>query len=56
MTNDEDDRDVGILGRLLCRLGWHAYQLVDVKLSFGSGGNVEIHQCQRCGQQRTRSG
>jgi hypothetical protein len=43
-----------LLGRLLCFLGLHDLQLIDVTQSFGPGGGVERRQCRRCGLVQTR--
>lgn len=43
-----------ILGRILCFLGLHDFRLVDVTLSFGSGGKVSKVECRRCGYTTTR--
>ena len=44
------------LFRLLCWLGWHSYDVVDITFGFGSGGTVETVECRRCGCRTTRSG
>ena len=46
----------GFLARLLCRLGFHDYGVVDVSFGFGAGGSVETVECRRCGQRTTRRG
>ncbi len=47
---------LAILGRILCFLGVHDFQLVDATFAFGAGGEVIRLQCQRCGLTTTRSG
>lgn len=42
------------MGRLLCLLGLHAYDVVDVTMGFGPGGSVAKLQCRRCGSMTTR--
>ncbi len=37
-----------ILGRLLCLLGVHDFQILEVTYGFGPGG-VQKVQCRRCG-------
>ena len=51
-----DGATTGFLGRLLCRLGFHDYGVVDVSFGFGAGGSVETVECRRCGQRTTRTG
>jgi hypothetical protein len=43
------------IGRLLCRLGIHDYQLIEEILSFGAGGQVQKVRCRRCGFLTTRN-
>ena len=38
-----------LLGRLLCLLGLHDFQIIDVTFGFGAGGNVAKVECKRCG-------
>ena len=45
-----------MLGRLLCWLGLHDFETIDVTMSFGPGGAVEHVRCLRCGYVTTRSG
>ena len=44
------------LFRLLCWLGLHNYDVVDITFSFGPGGSVETVECRRCGYRTTRQG
>jgi len=44
------------LGRLLCRLGLHDYQVIEEVLSFGAGGQVQKVACRRCGFRTARHG
>lgn len=39
---------MGWIGRLLCRIGFHDYQLIEVVGGFGGSGQVEKVEC-RCG-------
>ncbi|MFQ5775527.1 MAG: hypothetical protein ACE5GS_13480 [Kiloniellaceae bacterium] len=43
-----------ILGRILCFLGLHDFQVIDVTYGFGAGGSVAKVQCRRCGLTTTR--
>lgn len=45
-----------ILGRILCLIGWHDFQVVDATFGFGPGGEVARVECRRCGYVTTRSG
>ena len=47
---------VNWIGRLLCRLGFHDYQLIEVTGTFGGRGQVEKVECRRCRYATTRSG
>ena len=47
---------MGWIGRLLCRIGFHDYQLIEVVGTFGGSGQVEKVECRRCGCVTTRSG
>ena len=44
------------IGRLLCRIGFHDYHLIEVVGAFGASGQVEKVECRRCGCTTTRSG
>jgi len=35
-------------GKLLCFLGFHDFQVIEVSFTFGENGNIEKLQCQRC--------
>ena len=37
------------IGRLLCRLGFHNFRVIEATLGFGDAGNVEKVECRRCG-------
>ena len=39
----------GFIGRLLCRLGFHSFRVIEATLGFGDAGNVEKVECRRCG-------
>ena len=43
------------LGLLLCNLGIHKYEVIEIKFAFGTSGKVEIVECLRCKQVFTRS-
>ena len=43
-----------ILGRLLCWLGCHDFRVINVRLGFGAGGNIERVECWRWGRLFTR--
>ena len=42
--------------RLLCLLGRHGFDVVDVVMGFGTGGNAETVKCRYCGLTATRQG
>jgi hypothetical protein len=44
------------LGRILCFLGVHDFELIDATFGFGPGGEVTRVQCRRCGYATTRLG
>jgi hypothetical protein len=43
-----------LFARVLCFLGLHDFQVVDVTFSFGPGGSVSKVECRRCGYVTTR--
>ena len=43
-----------LIGRLLCRIGIHNFQVIEIKFGFGTGGQVEVVECDRCGYKATR--
>ena len=55
-----NDRDAGVarlpaaVGRLLCRLGLHAFRVLEVRFGFGQGNRIEKVECRRCGLVSTR--
>ena len=53
---DNPDTLPAWLGRLLCRLGLHDYQVIEEVLSFGAGGQVQKVVCRRCGFRTARHG
>jgi hypothetical protein len=56
-TNDDEHRagtDQSFIGRLLCRLGFHKFILIESIGSFGAGGSVQKLRCERCGRTTTR--
>jgi hypothetical protein len=55
MENEEKQVNIpGIIGRLLCWLGFHDLQVLETTFGFGEGGNVEKDRCRRCGALFTR--
>ncbi len=44
----------GFIGRLLCRLGFHGFRVIEATLGFGGAGGVEKVECRRCGVIMTR--
>ncbi len=44
-----------MLGKVLCYLGFHDFDVVDVTLGFGPAGGVETVECRRCGHRTTRA-
>ncbi len=53
---ESGDRILNWIGRLLCRIGFHDYRLIEVVGTFGGSGQVEKVECRRCGCVTTRSG
>ena len=43
-----------LLGRLLCLLGVHDFEIIEVSSGFGVGGGVAKVRCKRCGVITTR--
>ena len=43
-----------LLGRLLCLLGIHDFEILEVSAGFGIGGSVAKVRCKRCGIITTR--
>jgi hypothetical protein len=43
-------------GRVLCALGVHDLEVIEVQIGFGPSGTVEKVQCRRCGYRGTRRG
>ncbi len=49
LENGDKQLDIlGIIGRLLCRLGLHNFQVLETTFGFGDSGNVEKVRCRRC--------
>ena len=44
------------LNSILCWIGIHSYQLIDVSFSFGQGGSVKTIRCKFCGVRKTIKG
>jgi len=42
-----------LLGRILCWLGFHDFEVIRESFSF-SGGGIETVECRRCGGRTTR--
>jgi len=43
-----------LLGRLLCRLGFHDYRVLEIMFQFSAGSSIEKVECRRCGATGTR--
>jgi len=43
-----------IVGRVLCFLGLHEYELIDVTFGFGSSGSISKLRCCWCGKIKTK--
>jgi hypothetical protein len=43
-----------LFARLLCLVGLHDFQVVEVTFGFGAGGSVSKIECKRCGYATTR--
>mgnify|MGYP001198773849 FL=1 len=39
---------------LLCKVGLHRFEKVDINYSFGPGGSTETIKCQDCGIKKIR--
>lgn len=49
LENEDKQLDIlSIFGRLLCRLGFHDFEIIETTLGFGYAGNVEKVKCRRC--------
>lgn len=48
MTGNQKKSFDYYLGRLLCFLGIHDFQVIEVSFTFGDSGNIEKLQCKRC--------
>ncbi len=44
----------GLVGRILCFLGFHDFRIIDATLGFGGAGGTETVECRRCGEVVTR--
>ena len=44
------------LDLLLCWIGIHRYEIIDVSFGFGPGGTVERVQCKICGIRNVKKG
>ena len=56
MDDDLPTSVAAYLGRLLCRIGIHDLDLIEVVGSFGVSGPVEKLRFKRCGKVLTRRG
>ena len=45
----------GMVGQLLCLLGFHDFKVIDATIGFGLAGGTSTVQCQRCGRVITHS-
>ena len=43
-----------IFGKLLCRLGFHEFRVLEKTFQFGAGSGIEKVECIRCGVVVTR--
>jgi hypothetical protein len=43
-----------LLVRLLCRLGFHDFRMINKTFGFGTAGGIETVECLRCGVTITR--
>lgn len=43
-----------ILGRILCYLGVHDYELTGATFGFGAPGGISKLRCRRCGTVKTK--
>ena len=41
---------------LLCWLGFHRYEIIDISFGFGPGGSVKKVQCKICKIKKTKKG
>jgi len=41
-------------GKMLCLLGIHDFEMIEMKFGFGAAGNIEVVECKRCGHKTTR--
>ncbi len=53
---EAEGKFASIRRRLLCLLGLHGYDVVDVVMGFGTGGAVETVKCRYCGIVAKRRG
>ena len=44
------------LGRVLCAIGVHDLEVIEVQIGFGPSGTVERVHCRRCGYRGARRG
>ncbi len=54
LLGEELSKVLSWLGWLLCIVGLHDFQVIDVTLTFGAGGTVEKLECRRCGLTKTQ--
>ena len=49
LENGDKQLDIPrIIGRLLCRLGFHDFEVIEATLGFGDAGSVQKVKCRRC--------
>ncbi len=48
-NSDNTHKSPSKVGRVLCRLGFHDYQVVEKIFQFGAGSGMEKVECRRCG-------
>ena len=49
-NSDNTHKSPSKVGRVLCRLGFHDYRVVEKIFQFGAGSGMEKVECRRCGQ------
>ena len=48
------DKTSNWIGKWLCQFGIHKFRVIEVKFGFGTSGQVETVECERCGKIGTR--
>ena len=42
------------LYKLLCKIGWHRYEIIDTQYGFGPASSTETIKCKDCGIRKIR--